>query len=244
MKTPKACLTRTIQAPGFGSAVSPAPAIGHGIAMPTPSRNGSASAATVPCAYRSLENSDDLNDDRRDARAGEQRGDRAHAERERERCRASRRRCRSSRRSARSRSSKTSNIASASTTKTTAIAEVEPGRRVDRAERAGRQDDDQAEHAVDQRHRGAVHAAEQEASRARPASGAGADDREVDRNHRQHARREVEREAAEEHEQQDRERPAAFEQSLLLDAGLRVSNERQEIVACDVAAGADARSEN
>ena len=55
--TPNTCLTRTIQAPGFGSAARPAPAIGHGTAMPTPSRNGSASAIVVPFAYRLLENS-------------------------------------------------------------------------------------------------------------------------------------------------------------------------------------------
>ena len=35
----------------------PAPAIGHGIAMPRPRTNGSASASVVPVAYRLLENS-------------------------------------------------------------------------------------------------------------------------------------------------------------------------------------------
>ena len=55
--TPKTCLMRTIQAPGFGNAAIPAPATGQGIAMPTPRRNGSASAAFVPVAYRLLEKS-------------------------------------------------------------------------------------------------------------------------------------------------------------------------------------------
>ena len=50
MKTPNACLTRTIHMPGFGSAARPAPAIGQGIAMPTPRKNGSASAIVVPVA--------------------------------------------------------------------------------------------------------------------------------------------------------------------------------------------------
>ena len=50
MKTPNACLTRTIHMPGFGSDASPAPANGHGMAMPTPRKNGSASASFVPVA--------------------------------------------------------------------------------------------------------------------------------------------------------------------------------------------------
>ena len=45
-----ACLTRTIQAPGLGSDAMPAPAIGHGSAMPSPSKNGSASATGDPFA--------------------------------------------------------------------------------------------------------------------------------------------------------------------------------------------------
>ena len=50
MITPKPCFTRTIHAPGFGKALMPAPAKGHGAAMPRPSTNGSASAADVPVA--------------------------------------------------------------------------------------------------------------------------------------------------------------------------------------------------
>src|SRR5437867_12878071 len=57
MKTPNACLTRTIHMPGFGSAARPAPAIGHGIAMPSPRQDGSASAILVLVAYRLLEKS-------------------------------------------------------------------------------------------------------------------------------------------------------------------------------------------
>ena len=60
--------------------------------------------------------------------------------------------------------SMTSNIASASSTKSDGDAEVEPGRRVDRAERAGGEDDDEPEHAVDDCHRAAVGGAEQEAA--------------------------------------------------------------------------------
>ena len=50
-------MTRTIHAPGFGSAEMPAPAMGQGIAIPRPRKNGSASAIVVPFEYRSLENS-------------------------------------------------------------------------------------------------------------------------------------------------------------------------------------------
>ena len=48
MMTPKPCFTRTIHAPGLGSALMPAPANGHGAAMPSPNTNGSAKAAVVP----------------------------------------------------------------------------------------------------------------------------------------------------------------------------------------------------
>ena len=50
MNTPNACFTRTIHMPGLGSEARPAPAIGHGIAMPRPRQNGSASASVVPDA--------------------------------------------------------------------------------------------------------------------------------------------------------------------------------------------------
>ena len=74
--TPKACLTRTIHAPGFGSAVSPAPAIGQGTAMPTPSRNGRPKRDQRALRVEIARKQHDLNDDRRHARAGEQRRDR------------------------------------------------------------------------------------------------------------------------------------------------------------------------
>ena len=108
-------------------------------------------------------------------------------------------------------------------------AQVEPRRRVDRAERAGGQDDDEPEDAVDDRHGGAVGRAEQEPPAARLRLRAGADDRQVDRNHRQDARRQVEREAAEQHEQQNGERAAAFEHAARLDARFRVANEREKV---------------
>ena len=115
-------------------------------------------------------------------------------------------------------------------------AEVEPRRRVDRAEGAGGEDHDQADRAVDDGHGDAVGGAEHEAAAARAGLRAGADDREVDRNHRQHARREVQREAAEEDEQQNHQRPAAFEHPALLHAVLGVVDEAQEFVGVEVAA--------
>ena len=57
MTTPITCLTRTIHAPGFGSAEMPAPARGQGSAMPTPRKNGSDSASVEPPAYMLLEKS-------------------------------------------------------------------------------------------------------------------------------------------------------------------------------------------
>ena len=99
---------------------------------------------------------------------------------------------------------KMSNMASARTTNSSGDADVEPGGRVDRAERAGGENHDQAEHAVDQRHRAAVGRAEQEPALPRSRLRAGADDGQVDRDHRQHARREIEREAAGEHDDENR----------------------------------------
>ena len=155
MNTPNACFTRTIHAPGFGSAASPAPAIGHGTAMPMPEaerqRQRERGAGRVEVAREEH----DLDDDRRDARAGEQRGDGAHAEGERRTCRGSTRRPRRLEKLEKS-IVMTSNIARREHDEEHRDAEVEPGRRVDRAERAGGQDDDEAEHAVDERHRGAV----------------------------------------------------------------------------------------
>ena len=56
--------------------------------MPTPRQKGSASAIVVPGRVEIAREQHDLNDDRRDAGAGQQRGDRAHAEREEERAAA------------------------------------------------------------------------------------------------------------------------------------------------------------
>jgi hypothetical protein len=111
---------------------------------------------------------------------------------------------------------------------------VEPRRRVDRAEGARGENDDKAEHAVDERHRAAVRRAKQKATAARSRLRAGADDREVDRNHREHARREVQRESAEQHEQEDRDRPPAFEHPAFLHALFGVVNEPQELVLAEV----------
>src|SRR4029453_16898000 len=85
---------------------------------------------------------------------------------------------------------------------------------------------------------------EQEAARPRrrrvadAALRAGPDDRQVDRNHRQHARREIERQAAEKHQEQDGNRAAALEHALVLHAALGVANEGEEVRCAEVAAGA------
>jgi hypothetical protein len=67
---------------------------------------------------------------------------------------------------------------------------------------------------------------------------AGANDRQVDRNHRQHARREIERQAAEEHQEQDGNRAAALEHALVPHAALGVANEGEKVCCAEVAAGA------
>ena len=110
--------------------------------------------------------------------------------------------------------------------------DVEPRRRVDGAERAADQDDDEAEHAVDDGHRAAVGRPEEKAACARSRLRACADDGQVDRNHRQHARREVQRQPADEDEQQNRQRPAPLEQPSLDDACLGVPDELEELGAC------------
>ena len=116
-------------------------------------------------------------------------------------------------------------------------AEVEPRRRVDRPERPRREDHDQTEHSVDEGHGDAVDAAEGEAAAARTGLRAGADDREIDGNHREHAGRQVEREAAEQHEQRDRDGPTAVEHPALRHAGFGIVNERYEGVGAHVPAG-------
>ena len=79
MKTPNACLTRTIHAPGFGSAASAGagdrPRHRHAEAEAERQRQRERRARRVQVAREEH----DLNDDRRDAGAGEQRGDGAHA---------------------------------------------------------------------------------------------------------------------------------------------------------------------
>ena len=142
MKTPNTCLTRTIHAPGFGSAASPAPAIGHGIAMPTPRKNGSASATRRAGRVEVAREEHDLDHDRRDARAGQQRRDGAHAEGERRTCRGPLPPTRTLLENREKSITMTSNIASASDDEQHGDAEVEPRRRVDGAERAGGQNDD------------------------------------------------------------------------------------------------------
>jgi hypothetical protein len=115
-------------------------------------------------------------------------------------------------------------------------AEVEPGRRVDRAEGSRRQNHREAEHAVHDRHRRPVRAAEHEPAAPRAGLRAGADDRQVDGNHRQNARRQVEREPADEHQQENRERPAALEQTALMHPVLGVVHLPQELAGAHVPA--------
>ena len=62
-----------------------------------------------------------------------------------------------------------------------------------------------------------------------------ADDREVDRDHRQDARRQVQCQPAEENEDDDGEGTAAVEESLLLDSSFGTMDEREEGVTRDVA---------
>lgn len=90
---------------------------------------------------------------------------------------------------------------------------VEDRRGVDRAEDGTGQDDDEPERAVDERHAEAVDEAEAEARGARGIGAAGADDGEVDRDHRQDARRQVEQEAADQ-DQENRRQDAAAEIEL------------------------------
>ena len=85
MSTPKACLTRTIHAPGLGSAASPAPAIGHGMAMPMPEHERQRERQRRAAGVEAARKQHHLNDDRRDACAGEQRRHGPHHERQAER---------------------------------------------------------------------------------------------------------------------------------------------------------------
>jgi hypothetical protein len=97
------------------------------------------------------------------------------------------------------------------------------------------EDHDEAEDAVDERHRRAIREAQQEPALLRAGLGAGADDRQVDRHHRQHAGREIEGEAADEDDQQDRQRTTPLQHALLRHAGFGVTHELQEIVGGQVA---------
>ena len=114
-------------------------------------------------------------------------------------------------------------------------AEVEPGRRVDRAERARGENHGKAEEAVHERHCRAIRGAEQESATARAGLNAGADDGEIDRNHRQHAGRQVQRQPADQDEQEDRQRSASFEHPFLFDAVLGVVNEGEKVGRVEIA---------
>ena len=235
MKTPKTYFTLFIHAPGFGSAAKPAPVIGHGSAMPRPRTNGKRERAGVAGAVQIAGEHHHLNDDRRHAGAGEKRRYRAHGERQIERPAALLRKADAAR-EAREVDRHDVEHREAERDEDRGDRRVEPRRRVDRSERAGREDHDQAEHAVDDRHRAAVCGAKEKAAAPLAGLRAGADDCEVDRNHRQDARREIERQPAEKDDRQDRHRSAAFEEPAALDARVGVLHELQERAAVEVAA--------
>ncbi len=177
----------------------------------------------------------DLNHDRRHAGAGEQRRNRAHGEGQPHRAASG---LAEPHAAAESREVHHDHVEhrQAEHDEQRGDAEVEPRRRVDRAERAGGEDDDDAEDAVDEGHGATVDGAEEEAAAALRSLRPGADDREVDGNHRQHARRQVQRQAAEKHEREDGERSLAFEEPGLLDSAFGVADELQERILVHVSA--------
>ena len=131
----------------------------------------------------------------------------------------------------------TSNIASPSTTNSMAIAALNQGEALIVPKVPAVRITTSPSDAVDDGHRRAVGRAEQKA--APPGAGlrARADDRQVDRDHRQHAGRQVQRQPAEQDDDEDRQRSPAFEQSLLRDALLGVVDELQEVVSAPISAG-------
>ena len=90
---------------------------------------------------------------------------------------------------------------------------VEDRRGIDRAEDGAGEHHDEPQRAVDEGHAEAVDEAEAEARGARGIGAARADDGEVDRDHRQHAGRQVEQETADQ-DQEDRGQDAAAEIEL------------------------------
>ena len=116
----------------------------------------------------------------------------------------------------------TSNIARPSTTKSAAMPRLNHGDELIAPNVPAVRMTITPEHAVDERHRAAVDGPEQESrgrastARRRPRP----DNGKVDRDHRQDAGRQVEREAAKEDEREDRERSAALEESLRLHAAV------------------------
>ena len=115
--------------------------------------------------------------------------------------------------------------------------QIEPWRCVDCAERAGREDHDETQPAVHRRHRRTVSPAQEEAPQAGAGLRAGADDGEIDRNHRQHAGCQVQSKATEQDERQDGERALALEQAFLNLARFGCMDEPEKVVAPEVATG-------
>src|SRR4029079_1622275 len=95
--------------------------------------------------------------------------------------------------------------------------EVEPWRRIDRPERSRREDDNEAKHAIDECHRSAVGRAKQKSPASRLCLRTSANDRKIDWNHRQHARRQIQSQSTNQHEKKNRQRSTSLEHSLRLD---------------------------
>src|SRR5215203_423424 len=205
--------------PGLGSEATPAPASGHGMAIPTPSTNGNARASVVPAAYMLLENSTTWMTTGAthapasraamppmvNASTNVPRGEAGFMPLEK-----------------REKSiSNTSNIASASATKSTAMPTLNQGDALSvpnvPAVRMTSRPSTPYTTAM-----APPYAAPSQKPRAR------ANDRKVDGDHREHARRQIQREAAEEHEKHDRQRSAPFEPTLPPHALLGVAHEREE----------------
>ena len=208
------CFTRTIHAPGFGRAAMPAPANGHGIGHAEAEHERQRQRRRRSRSRsRLLENSTTWITTGATHAPASSAATRAHGEGQHDRCRGSTPMPTLPENREKS-IVDTSNIASASTTNSTAMPRLNHGEELivpnvwrsgSRSRRARRR------RAPWRRRRRRRAGSRARASRLR----AGADDREVDRDHRQHARREIQRQAAEKDEQQDRERSAALEESLL-----------------------------
>ena len=188
----------------------------------------------MPPAYKLLENSTDLNDDRGHARACKQRSHGSH--RERDRKSATLGGVLHPTRVTREVDTDDVEHREAEHDKEHGYPRVEPRRSIDRTEGARCENHHKPEHAVDERHRGAVGGAQKEPATTGAGLRARSDDCEVDGDHREYARGEIEGQPANQNNQQDCDWPASVEQTLRGDALFRISNELEEVFTADVAA--------